>query len=299
MKVFITGSSGRIGTHTIPHLVARGHTVTGLVRSQASAEKIQAFGPSVTPLIGTLTDRDLLTSNAKSHDAVIHCPMDHGSGDQAAAAQQERDTVLLFGDALEGTNKVFIMSSGTGFLTPGSDEKAMSRPEAGTRSGTENATLGFKDRGIRSIAVRLAVNTHNAEHMHPFLGLLIGAADKLGYIPYIGDNRWSACPADDAGLLYALALEKAEPGTAVHAVQEFIKVKDLAEALGRKTGKKAGEVDKSRMGELGWLSFLLQLDQDVKTEWTRETFGWEPKGQRLLDEIEKADEEYFGTRHVF
>jgi len=52
------------------------------------------------------------------------------------------------------------------------------------------------------------------------------------------------------------------------------------------------------MGELGWLSFLLQLDQDVKTEWTRETFGWEPKGQRLLDEIEKADEEYFGTRDV-
>lgn len=133
--------------------------------------------------------------------------------------------------------------------------------------------------------------------MHPFLGLLIGAAspDKLGYIPYAGENSWSACNSVDAGLLYVEALEKAEAGTAVHAVQEFIRIKNIAEALGKKTGHKVAEADKEALGggKLGWLSFLLGMNQDVGTSWTRETFGWEPSGQKLLEEVEQAEKAYF------
>lgn len=298
MKVFITGSSGRVGTHIIPHLVARGHTVTALVRSSKSSEIVGAFGPSVTPLIGDITDRDLLFSNAKSHDAVIHCAMDHSN--MATAPQLDRDTVLLFGDALENTNKVFIMSSGTGFFgSAPAEEHELPPAESNLRAGTDVATVNFKDRGIRSIAFRLAMNTHNIELMHPFFGMLIGAADKLGYIPYIGDNHWSACHSSDAGLLYVLAMESAKPGTAVHAVQEFVKVKDIAEALGKRTGLRTGEVEKEKLGELGWLGLLLQWDQKVSTKWTKETFDWEPKGQSLLEELRTAPDEYFKAGHNF
>lgn len=292
MKVFVTGSSGRLGTHIIPHLLAGGHTITGLVRSEKSAETIKALGSGVTPLIGTLSDTSLLVDAAKSHDAVIHCAMDHGSGDMKAAQQQEFDTIKLFGDALANTDKTFIMSSAAGFVPAGGDET--STPiSMNPRGKNETATIELKDRGVRSIAVRLAMNTHDAKKMHPFLGMLLNAEKTLGYIPYLGETRWSACHSDDAGLLYVLALEKAQAGTAVHAVEEFVKVRDIAEALARRTGLKAAEVDRSRLGEIGWLSILLQMNQDLKTEWTRETFGWEPKGQRLLDEIEAAPEAYF------
>ncbi|KAK4689179.1 hypothetical protein P7C73_g944, partial [Tremellales sp. Uapishka_1] len=301
MKVFITGASGRIGTHTIPHLLARGHTVTGLVRSQASADIIIALGPGVTPLIGTLSDRDLLTEAAKTHDAIIHTAMDHS--DMSTAAAVEHATLALFADAIEGTGKPLIMSSGTAFLQPGEDETARHVDGHSTpRAQNEMDLLNFKNRGIRSISVRLAMNTHNPEKMHAFEGLLIQAGDKLGYIPYVGDKRWSACNAVDAGLLYVLAMEKAEPGTAVHAVEECIKVKDIAGVLSKKTGQKIGELqeaDKEKLKDFGWLTMLLQVDQQVDPKWTRETFGWDPKGQRLLAEMEAAGKDYFGVDSSF
>ena len=293
----MTGASGRIGSHIIPHLVERGHTITGLVRSSVSAEKVMAFGPSAQPLYGDISDCNLLISTTKSHDAVVHCAMDLSSGPEAGA-QKDRETVLLFGNALETTEKFFVMSSPTGLLQSPADEQSLPSATRGTRAGTEIAMLGFKDRGIRSIALRLAVITHNPEKMHPILGLLLSAVDKLGYIPYLGENRWSACHSDDAGLLCALALESADPGTAVHAVDECIKVKDIAEALGRKTGLKVAQVEQDRLSELGFLSFLLTLDQDVGTQLTSERFGWQPKGQRLLAEIAAAGQEYFQIDHV-
>ncbi|WRT64438.1 uncharacterized protein IL334_001370 [Kwoniella shivajii] len=297
MKVFLTGASGRLGSHIIPHLLARGHTVTGLVRSDASASVIKALGTSseVIPLIGSLDDTDLLTSNAKSHDAVIHCAMDHKN--PATGPVQERATLKLFAEALEGSGKPLLMSSGTGLLPKGSDETARSTPGKMLRAETEAFVLDLKEKNIRSIVVRLAMNTHDISHIHIFEGMLIGAASeaKLGYIPYVGDAVWSACHADDAGLLYVLAMEKAEPGTAVHAVEEFVKVKDIAEALSRRTGLKAGEAskDKDKFGTLGWLGMLLGWDNEVKNQWTKKTFDWQPKGQSLLEEFAAAPDSYF------
>ena len=289
MKVFITGAGGRMGTHIIPHAIARGHTVTGLVRSDASAKTISALG--ATPLRGSLSDTDLLVKAAKEHDAVIHCAMDHTAADMEAASQQEYDTMKLFGETLEGSNKALIMSSGTGFLGPGSDEKSPAIAQVGTRAQTETMTLGFK--GVRGIALRLAMNTHDMHKMHGFLGMLIQASDKLGFLPYSGETRWSACPSDDAGLLYVLAMESAPAGTAVHALQEVNKVKDVCKALSKRTGKKVGEATPDQVKDLGWLSRLLFMDQDVSSTWTRETFKWNPKGQTLLDEIATAPKEYF------
>ncbi|KAK8843923.1 hypothetical protein IAR55_006715 [Kwoniella newhampshirensis] len=294
MKVFVTGSAGRIGSHIIPHLLARGHTVTGLVRSEASASFIKTFGPGVTPLFGDMSNKELMISTAKSHDAILHCAMEHNKPMPEASAQ-ERQVVQMFGDALQGSNKPFLMSSGTAFLKPGEDEFAKVDAEKMYRAGTDVIVREeFTKKGVRGISVRLAMNTHDMDKMHPFLGLLLKASDTLGYVPYYGENAWSACPSEDAGLLYVLAMESAEPGAAVHALQETVKVKDIAEALAKRTGKKAGEVEKEKLGELGFVGNLLQWDATgMSSEWTRKTFGWEPKGQRLLEEFAEAPEEYF------
>ncbi|WWD16302.1 hypothetical protein CI109_100728 [Kwoniella shandongensis] len=246
------------------------------------------------PLIGTIGDNDLLVSNAKTHDAVIHCAMDPT---QPNAADIEREIVKLFGDTLAGTNKVFMMSSGLGVFADGKGDEFSTPTRVDLeRCKTDILTLSLKDRGVRSIALRLAMNTHNIEEIHIFNKMMLGASEKLGYIPYYTENiAWSACHSDDAGLLYVLAMESAEPGSGVHALGEVVKVKDIAEALAKRTGKKAGPVPQEKLKELGFLGYLLTWDQThISAEYTKSTYGWEPKGQTLLEEFEQAPQEYFG-----
>lgn len=291
MKVFVTGASGHVGSQIVIHLVARGHTVSGLARSQASADKITALG--ATPIVGDLTDRELLTANAKSHDAVIHAAMDH-SGDFEAASILERETLDLFADAMEGTNKPLLMSSGMAFLPPGSDETTPSVPGQ-RRADTQIAVQAYTSRGINSITVRLAMNTHSPDSMHLFFKLMLDAEKELGYIPYYANSVWSGCAASDAGLLYVLAMENGEAAV-VHAGAEFVPVKDIAEALAEKRGKKAGEAKPEDLEGrvVGWLPMLLGIKQDVSCKWTEETYNWHPRGQTVLEEIKAGDKAYFG-----
>ena len=294
MKVFLTGASGRIGAHIIPHLVTRGHSVTGLVRSQVSADKIKALG--ATPLIGTLDDNALLTATAKTHDAVIHCAYDHRAANPNAESKREYEVLKTFGDALEGSGKRLIMSGGlTAMGSDGVQRDEHYRPEGGfQRTETANMVSDLKDRGIASIVVRLATLTHSVDSIHGFMRLWAGMEAQLGYIPYVNDGslRWTACNATDAGLLYVLALEKANPGMTVHAVQELVPTREIAETLAKRTGKRAGSVEENQLGKMGFLGGFLGKDTNFSTSWTRETFGWHPSGQTLLDEIASAPEGY-------
>ncbi|WWD19434.1 hypothetical protein CI109_103894 [Kwoniella shandongensis] len=297
MKVFLTGANGRVGSHVLRHLLARGHSVTGLVRTPEGASYITSLvknDPNFTTIVGDLSNHDLLVSNAKLHDGTIHCAMEHRSN-PAQAAAHEREIVQLIGNALEGTGKSFIIS---GVVAPiGGNGDEQTEPTLGRipRATTDVEVRELKNKGVRSATVRLASVTHNKESIHPFLGSMIAAANKLGYIPYASeDNYWTAGHADDAGLLFVLVLEKGQPGVAVHEIQEKVKVKDIAELLARKTGKTAGKIPTERLSELGFIGNFLGSDQThLSSEWTKKTFGWEPKGQTLLDELEKAPKEYF------
>jgi len=47
MHVLVTGRTGHAGSHFIPELVAAGHEVTALARSDASAAAVSALGAKV------------------------------------------------------------------------------------------------------------------------------------------------------------------------------------------------------------------------------------------------------------
>ncbi|WWD20931.1 hypothetical protein CI109_105409 [Kwoniella shandongensis] len=298
VNVFLTGANGRIGSHVTRQLVSRGHTVTGLVRTNEGASFVKSFvnnHANLTPLIGDLSDHDLLVSNAKSHDAFIHCAMEH-KANPLDAATHEREIVNLIGDALAGSNKSFIISGVTAPIGAPGDESTEPTTGKMLRALTDIDVRALKNKGVRSATIRLATITHDSGSIHPFLGTLISAADKLGYIPYVGDNYWGTGHSDDAALLFALVLEKGEAGIAAHEVAEKVKVKDIAEALAKKTGRKAGDIPLEKLGELGFVGGILANNQThLSAEWTKKTFGWEPKGQGLLEEIDAAPKEYFGA----
>lgn len=264
--------------------------MTGLVRSDNSAAIVSHL--KAEPLRGSLDDLETLSDNAKSHDAVIHCAMDM-SGGMEKALEQEMAIIDLFANALEGSNKPFLVCSGTAFLADGSDEDSRVTSTQIPRGAMDNAVIGLRERGIRSTVVRLAMNTHSPDSIHLFLNLMIQAERQLGYVPFLENIRWSACNAEDAGLLFAKVLEDEEAMPVVHAVQETVAVKDIAELVATKTDKVAGQVTPDKLGEIGFLGMLLGLNQAIKTDVTRSRYDWNPTEQGLLEEVEQAGESYF------
>ena len=70
MQIFITGANGFIGGAVASALIADGHTVRGLVRSQAKGDAVAACG--VEAVVGSLDDAALLQAEARAADAVVN-----------------------------------------------------------------------------------------------------------------------------------------------------------------------------------------------------------------------------------
>ncbi|PZP44677.1 MAG: hypothetical protein DI598_14165, partial [Pseudopedobacter saltans] len=110
MKVFVTGASGHIGSVISAQLIAQGHQVIGLVRSEASAEKVKAIGAE--PLMGDLTDLDVLKKGASEADGVIHTAFIHDFSKFQENAQIDKAAIEAMGTILEGTDKPIVITSG-------------------------------------------------------------------------------------------------------------------------------------------------------------------------------------------
>jgi nucleoside-diphosphate-sugar epimerase len=235
MRVFVTGASGWVGRGLVPELIAAGHAVTGLARSDAAAGALRAAGVEVRS--GSLDDLDTLRDAAISADGVIHLAFKHDiafAGDFAGATDADRAAIETFGEALADTDKPFVIASGIlgvlglapGVVATERDGLAVMDgdrevPIAGANGRIDNAnfTLALAGRGVRSSVVRLPPATHG-DGDNGFIPMAIGFARDKAVAAYVGDgtNRWPSVHRDDAARLFRLALESAPPGSALHAV---------------------------------------------------------------------------------
>lgn len=297
MRVFVTGASGHIGSAAVPELLAAGHQVVGLARSDSSAAQLQAAGAEVHR--GSLDDLDGLREATIAADGVIHLAFDHEavrSGDFAGAIASDQRAIEAMAAALEGSGKPFVGTSGTLMLTlagitgrPGTEEDVV---ESGPRVETENFVVGLAERGVRSSVVRLPPIVHSTLDHHGFAPTLIAIARGTGVAGYVGDgsNRWPSVDTFDAARAYRLALEAAPAGSRWHAVaDEGIPFREIAEIIGRKLGVPTASIPAADAGEhFSFLGDFVSRDNPTSSELTRRLLGWEPTHPGLLEDLDQG-----------
>jgi nucleoside-diphosphate-sugar epimerase len=306
MRVFVTGASGWVGRGLVPELIAAGHEVTGLARSDAAAGALRSAGAGVR--LGSLDDLGILNEAAASSDGVIHLAFKHDlafSGDYAAATDADRAAIEALGEALADTGRPFVIASGIlGVLglPPGvvaterdglADAGDRDLPLAGARGRLGNAayTLALAGRGVRSSVVRLPPATYG-EGDNGFIPAAIGFARQKGAAAYVGDgaNRWPAVHRDDAARLFRLALESAPAGSVLHAVgDEGVPIREVAEVFAARLNVPALSVTPEQAGEyVGWLGGFWGIDGPASAQLTRDLLGWQPTRPSLTADLKEG-----------
>ena len=294
MKVFVTGASGFIGSATVRELLAAGHQVIGLARSDKSAASVAAMGAEV--LRGDLDDLDSLRRGAADSDGVIHTAYMHGSTDFAKVSQADRRAIETIGAALAGSDRPFVVSGGTPGLVDGhvvtEDEKA---PVATIPRFSESAALSLTPQRVRVSVIRLPRSVHGEGDYHGFVPRLISLARAKGVAGYPGDGSycWPAVHRLDAVRLFRLALESAPAGTRLHAVgDDAIPVREIAGVIGRYLNVPVVSVPVGEAVDyFGFLGRILMFDCPSSSALTQERFGWHPEQPGLLADI--AEGHYF------
>jgi nucleoside-diphosphate-sugar epimerase len=291
MHVFVTGATGWVGSAVTAELIAAGHRVTGLSRTEAKAGPLADAGASV--LLGTLDDHALLREAAASADAVIHTAFNHDFAKFAENAAQDQRAIEVLGEALAGSERPLIVTSGVALLAPGRVATEADRlpDDHPFPRRSEIAARALAAQGGRTTTVRLAPSTHGHGD-HGFVPILIDIARQTGVSAYVGDggNRWPAVHRLDAARLYRLVLEHGANEPAYHATaEEGIAFRDIAEVIGRRLGV---PVEPRDQAHFGWFGNFAALDMPASSQRTRALLGWAPTGPGLLQDLD--DPAYFG-----
>ncbi|MET0283084.1 MAG: SDR family oxidoreductase [Polyangiales bacterium] len=282
MRVFVTGATGFIGEAVVAELIAAGHSVLGLARSDASAEALARKG--IAAHRGELTDLDSLRAGARASEAVIHLAFIHDFSVYQAAIETDRVAV----EAMLAEAKTFIGVTGSATLPSGRLATERDAPGGHARGVTEGVVVDAAKRGVRSMVVRLAPSVHGAGDKG-FVPMMIAAARRDGFAGYLGDgsNRWPAMHRSDAGTLFRLALERGQPAARLHGVAEQgIEVRAIASVIGEALGMptRSLSVEEAR-AHFGWLAAFAGVDNPTANAITREALGWTPTGPELLADM--------------
>ena len=290
MRIFVTGATGWIGSAVVRDLVAAGHRVLGLCRSDDKAAALAAAGAEVHP--GSLQDLESLERGAAQADGVIHLAFNHDFAKFAENGADEQRAIAAIGGALEGSDRPLVVASGVALLTPGklATETTPARDgDPAIPRNPEAAIALLQARGVRATAVRLPPSTHGHGD-HGFVPRVIAFAREKGVSPYVGDglNRWPATHRLDAARVFRLAVERGAEGGPFHAVaEEGVAFKDIAAVIGRRLNLPVVSLSPAQADQyFGWFARFAAIDAPATSERTRARLGWTPEQPGLIADLD-------------
>ena len=292
MRIFVTGAPGFIGSALVPELIRAGHSVLGLTRSEAGAERLLAAGAEV--LHGNIENLDSLREGAAQTDGVIHLAFNHDFSQFEKNAADERGAIGALGEVLLGSDRPFVVTSGTAMAANVDGKPATEDAPIASwnpRAGLEKAVKEFTERGVKTSIVRLP-QVHDT-HKQGLVPYVHAVAREKRVSAYIGEggNRWPAAHVSDVARLYRLAFERADPGAIYHAVdEEGVSMKAIAEALGRGLNVPVVSIrPEEAEAHFGWLAIFAGHDMPASSALTQQKLSWKPTGPGLIADLNGMD----------
>ena len=292
MRVFVTGATGNIGSNVVKELIAAGHQVIGLCRSDEKAPALAAAGAEVYR--GSIADPDSLKEGAARSDGVIHLAFNHNFSTFVQNCEDDRRVIDALGSVLAGSDRPLVVTSGTGLANtvpgqPAREDNPIVGTDAHPRAASEEAAASVAADGVNVSVVRLP-QVHDPV-TQGLITPMIGMYREKGACVYVGDgaNRWPSAYLLDVARLYRLAIEKAEPNAKYHAVaEEGVPLRDIAEAIGRRLKLPVKSIaPEEAPAYFGWLAMFAAHDVPASSEQTRKKLGWEPTGPGLIADLER------------
>ena len=292
MRVFVTGATGFIGSAVVRELLDAGHQVTGLARSDKAAALLAAVGAEVHR--GDLGDLETLRNGAAAADGVIHTAFNHDfSVSRQEASAVDRGVITAMAEALVGSDRPLLITSGTGVRAPGqiATEDTVPTADPTGRVANERLALSFVERGVRAAVVCFPPSVHGHGD-HGFSPILIDIARSKGVsgFPGEGANRWAAVHRLDAAHLFRLAVEQKPAGARLHGVgDEGIRVKEIAETIGRHLNLPVRSIPPEDVSaHFGFLGAFFSMDSPASSSLTQKLLGWQPKQPSLIADLEQG-----------
>jgi nucleoside-diphosphate-sugar epimerase len=288
MRVFLTGATGFIGSAIIEELQAAGHRIVGLARSDQAADTLTKWGVEVRR--GDVADPEGPAEGARASDGVIHCAFGHDFSKYFEAGEADLRAVSAMAEALAGSGKPLLVTSGMTATTPGRPstevDAAQTEGMASVRGRPEVLALSASEKNVRSMVVRLPPSVHDVQGQG-LVSLLIEVARRTGISGYVDDgaNRWPAVHRRDAARLFKLGLERGQPGERLHAVaEEGVSLRSIAEAIGQKLGVPSRSISANAApGHFGFVALPASNHVPASSAVTRERLGWRPSEAGLLE----------------
>ena len=289
MRVFVTGASGWVGSAVTKELLAAGHSVLGLARSDASAEAVQKAGAEVYR--GSLEDPDSLRQGAAEADGVIHTAFSHDFSKFVQNGQDEMRAIAVLSEELKGSGKPLVVTSGLAFLGGGrlaTEDEAVPAGAHAVPRDPETPAMTAAANGVRASLVRLSPSVHGTGDKG-FIRIVADIARAKGVSAYIGEglNTWPAVHRFDAAKLFMLALDKGVAGARYHAAaEEGVPFREIAEAIGQGLKLPVVSLAPDKVAEhFGWFANFAAINCRASSARTQAELGWTPTGPGLLEDI--------------
>jgi nucleoside-diphosphate-sugar epimerase len=242
-----------------------------------------------------LEEPDGLRAAAAEADAVIHAAFDHDFSNYVANCEKDRRVIAALGEALVGSDKPLVITSGAGMGVPESGgpatEDVFNLHHPSPRIASELAGAELSKASVKVVVMRLP-QVHDTRRQG-LVSPMIAIARQKGLSAYMGEgrNRLPAAHVTDVARLYRLAVEQGQAGERFHAVaEEGVTSRDIATAIGAGLGVPVVSLSPEQAGEhFGWLAMFVGMDMPASSARTRERLVWRPEGPGIITDLQKVD----------